>query len=169
MNRAARRSASRATQSRSTSSGLHRLISIGIRRTDKEIRAAEIARPMRELFRQLATGEVFEVGGRAVMSMPELDESLRQSSTDWVEIAPAILGWVDCWQRLAPKRRQDKLRYLADRLQRGEMVTPRMVEQASEQFEACVRMIPALEDGAIKSAVLDTQISWEFERIKGTA
>lgn len=144
--------------------GLHPLIAAGILRQAKEQRAAEIARPMRELFRQLKTGEVFEVDGKAVMAMPELDESLRQSATDLVEIAPAILGWVDCWSRLAPRLRQDKLRCLADLLDRGKTVTPRLVELASDQFESAVRMIPAMEDGAIKSAVLTTQVAWEFEK-----
>lgn len=145
--------------------GVHPIIAAGIARQAKERRAAEIARPMRELFRQLRTGEVCEVQGRAVMAMPELDASLRQCATDWVEIAPAIYGWVDCWTRLAPRLRQDKLRYLADRLDRGEIVTPRMVEQASEQFEAAVRMIPDMADGAIRSAVVTTQLAWEFEKI----
>lgn len=166
MNRAMRRAAKGAHASqRARHVGTHPLIAAGIERHAKEQRAAEIARPMRELFRQLKTGEVCEVQGKAVMAMPELDESLRQCDTDWVEIAPAILGWVDCWDRLAPRLRQDKLRYLADRLDRGEMVTPRMVEQASEQFEAAVRMIPDMPDGAIKSAVLTTQISWEVEKL----
>lgn len=176
MNRAMRRAAAgHNTNQRARHIGMHPLIAAGIRRTDKEIRAAEIARPMRELFRQLKTGEVTEVpvfddeGNfiryAASMLVPELDASLRQSDTDWVEIAPAIEGWVDCWVRLSPKLRQDKLRYLADRLNRGELVTPRMVEQASEQFEAAIRMIPAMADGAIKSAVLTTQLAWEFEKI----
>lgn len=165
MNRAMRRAAARINPQPHRHVGMHPLIAAGIARQAKEQRAAEIARPMRELFRQIQTGEVFEVQGKAVMAMPELDESLRQSATDWVEIAPAILGWVDCWERLAPKLRNDKLRYLAARLDRGEMVTPRMVEQASEQFEAAVRMIPDMPDGAIKSAVLTTQLSWEFEKI----
>ncbi len=166
MNRAERRHAAKAKPGRAREIGMHPAIAAGIRRADKEMRAAEIARPMRELFRQLRTGEVCEVDGRVVMLMPEIDESLRQSDTDWVEIAPALLGWIDCWERLAPKLRQDKLRYLADRLSRGEMVTLRMVEQACEQFEAAIAMIPAIRDGAIKSAVVTTQICWEIEKIK---
>lgn len=169
MNRAARRSASRSTSRRQPANGLHRLIQAGIRRTDKEIRAAEIARPMRELFRQLKTGEVYVVDGRAAMRMPEVDPAYNVPGTEWVDIAVGIKAWIDAIKRMAPNLRTDKMGYIAELLGSGKEFTPRLAEQASEQFEAAVAMIPALPDGAIRAAMLTTELSWEFERIKGTA
>lgn len=77
------------------------IIAAGIRRAEKERRANVIARPMRNLMDMLKQGEVYEIDGRAVMRMPEIDEQLA-TRAEWVEIAPAIDGWRDCWQRLAP-------------------------------------------------------------------
>lgn len=129
------------------------------------LKAREIARPMRAMFDLLERGEVYEVQGKAVMDMPELDDRLRQCATDWVEIAPAIRGWIDVWARLAPKSSTVKLGYLADRLDQGKELTPRLVEQAREEFEACIALIPSMQEGKIKSAVLHTQIKWETERM----
>lgn len=137
----------------------------GIARAERERLAAQAAAPMRALFAQLASGEVCEVDGRAVMSMPDLDESVRQSDSEWVEIAPAILGWIDVWQRLAPDLRTDKLRTLAARIAAGQDITPRLVEVAREQFEATIERIAHIKIGAIKSAICTTQIGWEFEKI----
>ena len=143
--------------------GLHRTIADGAERMRRKMQAEEIARPMREMFALLATGEVFEVDGVAVMSMPELDPSLRQSSTDWVDIAAAAEGWIDLWARIAPKLRQDKLKTLAERLRTGKDLTPRLIEIAKSQFEDAVTMIPDIPPGAIDSAIRTTQIAWDIE------
>ena len=76
--------------------GIPAIIAAGIRRAEKERRAAVIARPMRNLMDMLRQGEVYEIDGRAVMRMPEIDEQL-SARAEWVEIAPAIDGWRDCW------------------------------------------------------------------------
>lgn len=144
--------------------GLHPAMAAGAERIQRQIQAAEISRPMRILFALLATGEVTEVQGHAAMSMPEIDPSLRQSTTDWVEIAPAIYGWIDLWQRIAPDLTTTHLRYLADRLDTWKPLTPRLVEQARDEFEACITRIPDLPPGLIRQAILSTQIAWEFER-----
>lgn len=128
------------------------------------LRAREIARPMRQMFDLLATGEVLEVSGVAAMDMPEIDPSLRQSHTDLVEIAPAIHGWIDMWQTLAPDLGTYHLRILADRLDEWKPLTPRLVEQAREEFDACISRIPQMDGGRIKSAILSTQIRWELEK-----
>lgn len=140
-------------------------LNAGIDRARRETQANIIARPMRALFALLKTGEVDTIEGRPVMSMPELDASLRQANTDWVEIAPAILGWIDLWARIAPDLPTQRLRYLAERLQADKPLTPRLVEQAEAEFEACVARIPAIPAGQISSAIATTQIAWEFEKL----
>ena len=54
--------------------GIPAIIAAGIRRAEKERRAAVIARPMRNLMDMLKQGEVYEIDGRAVMRIPEVDE-----------------------------------------------------------------------------------------------
>lgn len=145
--------------------GLHRAIAAGAEHARRATQADEIARPMRAMFSMLASGEVFEVQGRAAMDMPELDPSLRQANTDWVEIAPALRGWIDLWAHIAPDLRTYHLGVLADCLDQWRPITPRLVEQARAEFEACVERIPALPPGKIKRGILTTQIGWEVEKL----
>ena len=149
--------------------GLPTVIAAGIERQRREYQAAEIARPMRELFAMLATGEVIEIDGKAFMRMPELDSSLQQCGMEYVEIAPAIRGWLDCWERINPMLPATNMRYLAARLDEGKLLTPRLVDKALAEFEGMIALIPSLEPGVIKDALLRTQIAWEFERMRETS
>lgn len=141
------------------------IIAAGIRRAEKERRANVIARPMRNLMDMLKQGEVYEIDGRAVMRMPEIDEQLA-TRAEWVEIAPAIDGWRDCWQRLAPDISTYYLGALAARLRDDKPITPRLVEQARAEFDATVKRIPEIEDGKIASAIRTTEIAWEMEKLQ---
>jgi len=145
--------------------GIPAIIAAGIRRAEKERRAAVIARPMRNLMDMLRQGEVYEIDGRAVMRMPEIDEQFA-TRAEWVEIAPAIEGWRDCWQRLAPDISTYHLGVLADRLRDDKPITPRLVEQARAEFDATVARIPEIEDGKIASAIRTTEIAWEMEKLQ---
>lgn len=145
--------------------GIPAIIAAGIRRTEKERRANVIARPMRNLMDMLKQGEVYEIDGRAVMRMPEIDEQLA-ARAEWVEIAPAIEGWRDCWQRLAPDISTYHLGVLAARLRDDKPITPRLVEQARAEFDATVARIPEIEDGKIASAIRTTEIAWEIEKLQ---
>ncbi len=145
--------------------GIPAIIAAGIRRAEKERRAAVIARPMRNLMDMLKQGEVYEIDGRAVMRMPEIDEQFA-TRAEWCEIAPAIRGWIDCWGRLAPDLRLYHMGLLADRLEADKPLTPRLVEQAREEFDATVARIPEIEDGRISSAIVTTQIAWEVEKMR---
>lgn len=141
------------------------IIAAGIRRAEKERRANVIARPMRNLMDMLKQGEVYEIDGRAVMRMPEIDEQFA-TRAEWVEIAPAIDGWRDCWQRLAPDISTYYLGVLASRLRDDKPITPRLVEQARAEFDATVKRIPEIEDGKIASAIRTTEIAWEMEKLQ---
>ena len=145
--------------------GIPAIIAAGIRRAEKERRAAVIARPMRNLMDMLKQGEVYEIDGRAVMRMPEIDEQFA-TRAEWCEIAPAIEGWRDCWQRLAPDISTYHLGVLAARLRDDKPITPRLVEQARAEFDATVARIPEIEDGKIASAIRTTEIAWELEKLQ---
>lgn len=140
------------------------IIAAGIRRSEQERRAAIIARPMRNVMDMLATGEVFEVDGRAMMKMPEIDERFAEQA-HLCEIAPAIEGWIDCWKRLAPDISTYHLSVLASRLTADKPITPRLVEQARAEFDATVARIPDIPPETIGSAITTTRIAWEFEKM----
>ncbi len=48
--------------------------------------------PLFRLFDQLKTGYLDDAAGRPIM---------REWNGEWCEIAPALLGWADCWTRIA--------------------------------------------------------------------
>ena len=141
------------------------IIAAGIRRAEKERRANVIARPMRNLMDMLRQGEVYEIDGRAVMRMPEIDEQLA-ARAEWVEIAPAIEGWRDCWQRLAPDISTYYLGVLAARLRDDKPIAPRLVEQARDEFDATVARLADIPPGQVTSAIRTTEIAWEIEKLQ---
>lgn len=143
--------------------GLPAFVLAGIERTERERKAAVIARPMRAMFDLLASGEVLELDGHAVMRMPECDHRYTDR-TEYCAIAPAMLGWVDLWARIAPDLPTYYIATLAERLQAEKPITQLLVEQAREEFEAHIRRIPSLPPGHIQSAITTTQIAWELEK-----
>ncbi|MBP6726347.1 MAG: hypothetical protein KA132_03900 [Thauera sp.] len=142
-----------------------RSISAGLARIERKEEAERIAAPMRELFDMLAQGEVHEIDGMSVMNMPAMGDE-REA---WCAVGPAIHGWIDCWKRIAPDIGTRKLQYLADRLDADKPITPRLVEQARDEFEHTIKRIPILPEGAITDAILRTRIAWEFERVRKEA
>ena len=145
--------------------GVPAWLAASLHRAEKERKANVIARPMRAMFSLLATGEVLEIDGHAVMRMPEIDDGITERA-QYCAIAPAIEGWIDCWQRLAPDISLYHLRVLAQRLAADKPLTPRLIERASEEFEATIIRLVDLPDGQIRDALLTTRIAWEIERIK---
>jgi hypothetical protein len=137
----------------------------GIARVERERRAAVIARPMRNLMDLLASGEAYEIEGRIVMRMPEIDEDYA-TQADWCEVAPAIEGWIDCWSRLAPDISTYHLGILAARLRDDKPITPRLVTKARAEFDATVARIVDIPDGQISSAIRTTEIAWEIEKMQ---
>ena len=126
-----------------------------------------IAAPMRALMDLLATGEAYEIDGRVVMSMPDIDERFAERA-EWVEVPPAIEGWRDCWQRLAPDISTYYLGVLAARLRDDKPLTPRLVEQARHEFDATVQRLVDIPPGQVTSAIRTTEIAWEMEKIYRT-
>ena len=124
-----------------------------------------IAAPMRALMDLLATGEAYEIDGRVVMSMPDIDAQFAERA-EWVEVPPAIEGWRDCWQRLAPDISTYYLGVLAARLRDDKPITPRLVEQAREEFDATVQRIADIEPGRSTSAIRTTEIAWAMEKFQ---
>lgn len=137
-------------------------ITAGLARIERRERAESIAKPVRELFDMLALGEVFELDGVSVMHMPETGDEHEA----WCEIAPAIRGWIDCWGRLAPDLRLYHMAVLADRLDADKPLTPRLVEQARDEFDATVARLADIPPGQVTSAIRTTEIAWEIEKLQ---
>ena len=79
---------------------------------------------------------------------------------------PAIEGWRDCWQRLAPDISTYYLGVLAARLRDDKPLTPRLVEQAREEFDATVARLADIPPGQVTSAIRTTEIAWEIEKLQ---
>ncbi|MCK2097247.1 hypothetical protein [Thauera aromatica] len=137
----------------------------GIDRAERERKAAVIARPMRNLMDLLAQGEVHEIDSVPVMRMPEVDAQFAERA-EWCAIAPAIRGWIDCWERIAPDLRLYRMAVLAERLEADKPITPRLVEQARAEFDATVARIAEIPPGRITSAIRTTEIAWEMEKLQ---
>lgn len=141
--------------------GLPAVIARGIDRAERARRAEIIARPMREMLNMLEQGEVYEAEGHAVMHMPAIGDDPAQ----WCAIAPAIRGWLDCWARVDSNIDQHRLKVIADRLEAGKEITPRLAAAAREEFETAIQRIAELPPGAITRGITTTHIAWEFERL----
>lgn len=146
--------------------GLPAFIQRGIYRAERERMARNIALPMRAAFDALAQGEIDAdvATGTPVMRLPATAPG--ESNTDWCAIPPAIEGWIELWASAAPDINTYHLAQVARRLDQGKDVTPRLVEQAREEFEACVRRIPTLPTSTLRHAVLNCQIRWQMEAMR---
>lgn len=140
-------------------------ITRAMRKIEMREKAQIIAAPMRALMDLLATGEAYEIDGRVVMTMPDIDLQLAERA-EWVEVPPAIEGWRDCWQRLAPDISTYYLGVLAARLRDDKPITPRLVEQSRAEFDATVARITDIEPGKITSAIRTIEIAWEIEKLQ---
>jgi len=140
-------------------------IAKGMQRIEQQRKAEIIAKPMRALFAQLLSGEAYEADGKIVMQMPEYDSRFAEKA-DWVEVAPALNGWIDCWKRLAPEISTYHMQILSRSLDAGKTLTPRLVEKARDEFEETVSRLPDMPTETLTSAITTTQIAWEFERIQ---
>lgn len=141
------------------------IIQRGIIRQERECRAAAIARPMRNILDLLAQGEVYEIEGEAVMPMPEVDTGFAKRA-EWVQIAPALRGWIDCWGRIAPEISLYHIGLLADRLDEDKPLTPRLVAKAREEFEKTVDYLVIVDPDHVISAIRTTEIAWELEKLE---
>ena len=150
---------------RAGSGALPKWLERQIERVEKERRANLIARPMRNLFDILSRGEAYEIDGQIVMRMPEIDEAFAEKA-DWVVVAPAIEGWVDCWQRIAPELSTYNMKVLAGRLSSNKPLSPRLVEQARSEFDETVRRLIDVPPDVVSSAITTTQIAWQFEQMQ---
>ena len=127
---------------------------IAARRVEME----RIAGPIRELFAMLEAGEAYEAGGEVVMRAIDAAEG-------WMEVVPALGGWIDCIARLAPDMPCRALGQLSRFLSGGLPIAPALVVQARAEFEAQARRVVQARAADVRAAVVGAQVAWEFERL----
>ena len=114
--------------------------------------------------RQIASGEVFA---------DEKGTLIFQADGEWCETAPALLGWVDLWQRLSDQHAMGlnmaPLAQLANRLSYDVPLTPEGVEAAKQCVDACRKAYRNMDIHAVKSVVRTQEIAVAMRENLGAA
>lgn len=125
---------------------------------DRAYRARVVFAPFYRLLNELRDGEVTAVQG---VPMVEHGEEL-------IEAAPAIHGWVACWDRIEERRRLHlslpALTRIAKRLDTGSPVPPDLVAQARSTLDACFKAYKRLPLSIIRDCAQTEEIAIKFEQ-----
>lgn len=127
----------------------------------KQDRVSISANAMREMLDELMTGDVSVIDDTPVMRMP--DGYMTREYGEWVAIVPALEGWVDCMQRIAPGLSSGAIVDLGNLLRAGEEITPELVMVARIQLEDQIQAMKRMPIGAINAAVESTKSDWRKE------
>jgi len=147
-----------------------RVIHNGIVRANREASAWAFTRPMRNVLAQLRTGVVNEIAetGEVFIDMKTVD-STRSDLPEVVPIGAALHGWICVCELLDDKLKTYRLRVLADRLNAGQEITERLVEQALDEFEAIVSALPDRSPDEWKAAAQSAEITALLEKAQEAA
>ena len=124
----------------------------------------EISAPMRAMFDLLANGEVLTINGKAVMEMPEGYGTV--SYGEWVEIQPAINGWIGCLYRIDTTLPSRYLDQLARFLGAGVLITSELVANARNEFDAHLSRLKKTPPSLIASASITAQVAFVLEEME---
>jgi hypothetical protein len=120
--------------------------------------------PLFRLFEQLETGYLDDAAGRPIM---------REWDGQWCEIAPALLGWADCWQRIADAEGLtmdlEPLRRISRKLKLVSPLTESEVESGRAAMMETHRAFLRLPVGTIKRHANNEEISIALEGMKEAA
>lgn len=116
--------------------------------------------PLHQLFADLKTGVVDCVRGEPVM---------RDWGGEVIQVAPAMRGWCDCWDRISAANNVVldlmPLRKLAGRLNIGMPVTPYDVQQAEACVQATQNLFRVLPVEELRRHAVTEEISIAMERV----
>ena len=117
-------------------------------------------RPIRELVKQLRSGEVDTVKGVAVM--PEWAGGM-------VEVCPALEGWVSCWKRIAEAEglavTATACERVAKALHYGKPMTEQEVEAFAAEVEAQAEIYGSLPLSVIRRHILTEQLAIQIDEM----
>jgi hypothetical protein len=126
--------------------------------------AMVVFQPLFALFEQLETGYLDDAGGRPIM---------REWDGGYCEIAPALLGWADCWTRIADAEGfaldTEPLRRISRKLALVSPLTETEVEAGRAALMATHRAFLKLPVGVIKKHANNEEISIAIENMERMA
>ena len=136
-----------------------------IDRHKRERQAAEMSRPMKNMLDLLAQGECYEIEGKTVLPLFEIDKKFNKQA-DWLDVAQAISDWVDFWTRLEPKAHTYDMRALAKNIGESKLITQTLMDKARAEFDAMVARLPDIPLEEIAKAVRTTNIATAFAKLQ---
>ena len=136
-----------------------------IDRLKRERQAAEMSRPMKNMLDLLAQGECYEIEGKTVLPLFEIDKKFNKQA-DWLDVAQAISDWVDFWERIDPKAHAYDMRVLAKNIGESKLITQTLMDKARGEFNAMVARLPDIPLEEIAKAVRTTNIATAFAKLK---
>lgn len=136
-----------------------------IDRHKRERQSSEMSRPMKNMLDLLAKGECYEIEGKTVLPLFEIDKKFNKQA-DWLDVAQAISDWVDFWTRLEPKAHTYDMRALAKNIGKSKLITQTLMDKARAEFDAMVARLPDIPLEEIAKAVRTTNIATAFAKLK---
>ena len=136
-----------------------------IDRLKRERQAAEMSRPMKNMLDLLAQGECYEIEGKTVLPLFEIDKAFHKQA-EWVDVAQAISDWVDFWERIDPKAHAYDMRVLAKNIGESKPITQTLMDKARGEFDAMVARLPDIPLEEIAKAVRTTNIATASAKLK---
>lgn len=126
---------------------------------DRAYRARHVFAPYYRLFNELARGEVTAVG----------DTPMVEHEDELLEAAPALHGWVACWERIDARRpvgaNLAAITRIAHKLSSGTPIPPADVATARRALDACLRAYKRLPLHLIREAARTEELSIKFEQL----
>jgi hypothetical protein len=126
--------------------------------------AMVVFQPLFRLFEQLQTGYLDDAAGRPIM---------QEWDGGYCEIAPALLGWADCWQRIADAEKfeinVEPLRKISRKLALITPLTESEVEAGRAALMATHRAFLRLPVGIIKRHANNEEIAIAIENLERMA
>lgn len=126
----------------------------------------EIAEPMREMFRQILSGELYEIDGVLMMEIPENKAWECVDDAELIPIHESLNGWIDCWNRIDRKLSFYNMGVLSKKIEAGELVTEALIKKSQAEFEASIDRLCGMDRKAVTEAVSATQIKIYFEKME---
>ena len=133
-------------------------------RLERERLIALVARPLRALFAQIESGETLEVDGVPVFYGPNPDRPGELDYSTLIPIGPNVRTWALFMERAGCKG-TTLLHTMADRLDEGKPLTPRMVEKARQEFEEGVKRMSRQSFAVLGRAATDTAIKCHMDAV----
>lgn len=116
--------------------------------------------PIYDAFAKMESGEIECINGKVVF---------KAFDGKWCELAPAIHGWADCWERIGRNEGLpfdgEPLRRLANKVSYDIPLTHDDLARGREKIEETRRMFMALPVSATKRHAQTEQIQIEVDRL----